>query len=322
MSGLVLRSYRWLAIEPHQRRGARVLQLAIGLMLLFRVFTEGPFLKFLWGPRGVGSGSSRVILGSYIGGLLDRVFTTDFGTLIVVAGLGAGGLGLLLGVWTRSSTVLALLTFFMLEQRLPQLPDGGDNITRIVLAYMVFLLPPTASPKFGSFAVWLHNLAVLAIGIQICILYTISGLMKAYGDKWHHGIAMYYISQVEWFSHPAVRKIFKNPFVVTASTYMPMFYQLLFSMAILSQLKLPWLALGISFHLGVAWLMGLVTFSTVMIGLELFLITDSEYTDLAKSWRLILAKSRLSQRSVVPEASAEAVPFSDWNLSHRESEEE
>jgi low affinity Fe/Cu permease len=189
---------------------------------------------------------------------------------------------LVVGRWTRLATLFALITFVSIEQRLPQLPDGGDNITRIVLIYMLFLLPPRANVKTGSLRVWFHNLAVLAIATQLVILYTTSGFMKAFGDKWHHGVAMYYVSQVEWFSLPALRQMFMRPLIVTLSTYIPMFYQLLFGVAILSPLKLPWLLLGIFFHLGVANYMGLVSFSTAMIGLECFLISDAEYRRTAK----------------------------------------
>jgi predicted DCC family thiol-disulfide oxidoreductase YuxK len=44
-----------------------------------------------------------------------------------------------------------------------------------------------------------------------------------------------------------------------------------------SRFKLLWLAMGISFHLGIGAFMGLVTFSSVMISLELFFITDGEH---------------------------------------------
>jgi hypothetical protein len=257
--------------------GARFLQIAVGAMLLFRIATEGRFYSYLWGPSGVGIGGMTRLFGRALGGALDKPFTTSAGTLAVIVVLALSAILLITGRFTRLATLAAALTFFMLEQRLPELPDGGDNITRIVLIYMLFLLPPHANPKKGGLLVWFHNLAVLAIIWQIVILYTTSGIMKAYGDKWHHGVAMYYVSQVEWFSLPALRHMFMNPFVVTLSTYIPMFYQVFFAIALLSPLKLPWLLVGMIFHVGVATFMGLVSFSTVMIGLEGFLISDDEY---------------------------------------------
>jgi len=228
-----------------------------------------------------------------LGSLLDHAFATSAGTIGVLGVLAGSAALLVSGRFTRLATLLALITFLMLEQRLPELPDGGDNIARIILVYMLFLLPPRAKPRKGELLVWFHNLGVLAIALQIVILYTTSGIMKAYGDKWHHGVAMYYVSQVEWFSLPAMRRMFMNPLVVTLSSYIPMFYQLFFAVAILGPLKLPWLFVGMLFHLGVASFMGLVSFSIAMVGLECFLISDAEYVRLAAiAHRQIAAANR------------------------------
>ena len=266
-------------------------------MILFRVSTEGPFYRFLWGPRGVGSGSTAFVVGRTLGSWLDRPFGTDLGTLAILIAIAAGALGLIFGVRTRIATALTLLIFFMLGQRLPELGDGGDNIVQIVLVYMLFLVDGSKEPKPGSLSIWLHNVAVLAIGVQVAILYMTSGMMKAYGPQWHHGIAMYYISRVQTFSLPGFAEAFKNPFIVTVSTYGPMLYQAFFPVAILSRFRLVWLSVGIFFHLGVAFFMGLVSFSAVMIGLDLFLITDQEYLALyAKGGELALGFRALVRR--------------------------
>ena len=275
-------AWNWLAVEAHQRRGIRALEISIGLMLLFRVATEARFASYLWGPRGIGWGSTSHVLGPWLGALIDLPFTTEAGTAAVLLVLALAALALLCGLWTRPATALTFLAFFALEQRLPELADGGDNITQLVLIYMLFLLPAGARTRPGNLRVWIHNVAVLAIALQVVIMYATSGFMKAYGDHWHHGVAMYYISQVEWFSLPALRKLFLNPLATTMTTYAPMVYQIFFPLAVISPLKLPWLLLGAAFHLGVAVLMGLVPFSMVMVGLELFLISDREYARLGE----------------------------------------
>jgi len=270
--------WKWLADDAHQLKGVRVLQVAIGLAILFRVFTEAPFAAFLWGPTGLGWGHASDVIGPILGNLLDRVFTSNLSTFGVLIGLAGGAIGLVFGYWTRASTAVALVAFFLLETRLPELGDGGDNIIQLVLIYGLFLLPAKAKRVRGSVTVWIHNIGVLAIAFQLFVIYETSGMMKAYGEQWHHGVAMYYISQVEWFSLPAMRTMFKNPIITTVATYVPMFYQILFPIAIISRIKLPWLFVGVIFHLGVAIFMGLITFSIVMIGLELFFITDPQYT--------------------------------------------
>jgi hypothetical protein len=57
---------------------------------------------------------------------------------------------------------------------------------------------------------------------------------------------------------------------------------ILFPVAIFSRFKFLWIGAGICFHLGIAYFMGLLTFSLVMIGLELFLISDQEYSLLSR----------------------------------------
>lgn len=290
------KAWRWLAENPHQLIGVRVLQIFIGTVLLYQIFTELSSAPYLWGPNGVGWGSTKPVLGPILGSIFDNFFTTDISVFFVLLILSVGALGLLLGYHTRVATFLVLITFFLLNQRSPELPDGGDNITQLVLIYMLFLLPHRTKISSGELRVWLHNIAVLAITFQLIVMYIVSGFAKASGDLWEQGVAMYSISQVQWFTLPGANELFTNPFIVTGATYVSIFYQLLFPVAIISRIKLPWIVLGILFHLGIAVLMGLVTFSTVMIGLELFLISDQEY---AQIWnRVCLIWKSLSYASV------------------------
>jgi hypothetical protein len=272
--------WSWLADTPHQLLGVRLLQCAIGAELLFRVATEAPFALYLWGPHGLGWGSTQPVLGPTVGGLVDRVFASEVSTLAVLGVLAVGALGLLAGHCTQAATALALGASLLLEQRLPYLADGGDLITRLVLIYLLFVLPAGAKPARASVAGWLHNIAVLAIALQVAVLYAESGLLKAYGDKWQHGTAMYYVSQLEWMFLRPAREWFKDPLLTTTATYAPLLYEILFPVAIISPLKLWWLGFGILLHLAIGILMGLTTFSIVMIGLLLFFISDAEYAGL------------------------------------------
>jgi hypothetical protein len=287
-------TWDWLAVEPHQRKGLRVLQFSIGMMLLFRVSTEARFTRYLWGPHGIGRGSLANWIDPRWARFGDMAFSTDVSAFAVVLLLGLGAMGLVLGWQTRLATMVTLAAYLLLESRLAELGDGGDNITRLVLTYMVFALPARATPERGALSVWLHNVAILAIGLQIGVLYLTSGFMKATGVKWSNGTAMYLISQVEWFSHPALRGMFINPFVTTLATYATVFFQLWFPVAVLTRLRLAWLICGIVLHLGIATFMGLVCFSIAMIGLELFLLRDEEYDRLEK-WlgRLSALRARL-----------------------------
>jgi predicted DCC family thiol-disulfide oxidoreductase YuxK len=94
--------------------------------------------------------------------------------------------------------------------------------------------------------------------------------------------------------------MFKHPLVVTFASYLPMMFLIFFPMALMTRLKLFWIAVGILFHVNIAITMGLVTFATVMIGLELFMITDAEYHRLGEAVRSRLARVRAALRVEQP----------------------
>lgn len=303
--------WRWLADDPHQLVGVRILQIAIGALLLFRIYTELPFATFLWGPHGIGWGSTKSVLGPVLGNVFDSAFMANDRIYYVLFAMSISSLWLLIGYHTRFATLITLVSFFILYERLPEINDGGDNLTILVLIYMLLLLPHGAKFSCGQFRVWLHNIGVLAITFQVIVVYFTAGLAKAYSDWWQQGVAMYYISQVQWFVLPSMHTMFTNPWIVTLSTYGPMCYQLLFPVAILSRLKMPFIVFGIFLHVGIAALMGLIPFSMVMIGSELFLISDQEYAQL---WsRMCLVAGRF--RSLKLASNPPITPYNETVLS-------
>ena len=267
----------WLHEAPRHRIGVRVLQVAIGAMLWFRVATEWRYASYFWGPEGLGYGSSAAHLGPTLGRWADALFRSELGTRAVLVAELLAAVALVSGKATRLATAVALTCALLLEWRLPELCDGGDNVTRLLLIYMLLLLPASRAGAPRSISTWLHNLGVVAIVAQVVVVYITAGLMKASGAKWTNGTAMYIVSQIEWFSLPSMRRAFKSPWVVTLSTYGTIFFQLWFPFAIFSRLKVLWLAIGVSLHLGIAVFMGLIPFSLVMIGLELAVLSDDEY---------------------------------------------
>jgi hypothetical protein len=256
-------------------------------MLLYRVVTEGRFAAYLWGPQGLVGRSNAIRYPAWTVTLLDNSFKTmtrTYGLLVILA---IAGLCLVLGVQTRVAAGCAVVILWLITLRLPGLADGGDNIATLVLIYMTACASPSERVKDYSLRAWIHNIGVLFIITQLMILYFTSGMYKATGELWQNGTALYVIGQVDLFSLPSLRGPLMNPSILVLATYSTVMYQIWFPMAMLNRLtKLPWLAVGILLHLGIATFMGLVAFSTVMIGLELFMISDSEYESILARWRL------------------------------------
>jgi predicted DCC family thiol-disulfide oxidoreductase YuxK len=274
----VLRAgWSWLADRPHQRRGLRIMQVLLGAVLLFKVVIYWPIADGLWGPNGVAAGQTFVpLFGARAGRMLDLVFTSGAGTHAVLAAIGLGAVGLIVGRRFYFSICLALAGFSLLYWRLP-FGQGDDDLNRFVLAYLLLTLPLRAEARPESFRVWLHNIGVLAIAAQVAILYFIAGFAKAYGEQWQHGTALYYGAQSALFSSSQLEHLVRVPWVVALGTYISVIYPILFPVAILSPLRVPWLVWGMMFHLFTAVLMGLWAFGMLMIGMDLFLIADREY---------------------------------------------
>ncbi len=269
---------RWLDGEPQHRAGIALFQRAIAMAILIRVATEFRFAPFLWGPHSIAPDRAlEKELGARFGAPLDAWFATVEGTYLVLAALALSSLGLLFQQWTRVSVAVACITFTVLGLRLPELNDGGDNVAALALLYMIGALPAAATAAAGSLRAWLHNLAVLAIVIQVCLVYFVAGFMKIQGESWHNGTALFLISQVEWFSLPSTRAAFMHPVVATAGAYSTMLFQVWFPVALFSRFKLLFVGVAMGFHAGIAITMGLLTFSIVMAGADLALISDEEY---------------------------------------------
>lgn len=282
---MIAKAYAWLDDRPRQRFGMATFQRCIGLAILFRVATEYPFAPYLWGP---GSFTSVTW-----GNRLDLLFASDAAVRITLFALGVSAALLVVQLWTRAAAIVAFALFTLLMFRTPELGDGGDNIAQIALLYMMALLPAGSTGRPGSLRVWVHNLAALAVCVQVCIVYFVAGFAKAHGDTWQNGTALYLISQVEWFSQPMTRPFFANAIIATLGAQATVLFQLWFPVAMFSRLKWIFLVMALGFHIGIAFSMGLLTFSLIMAGGDLSLISDDEYARM-RAW-LRDRRTRLAQ---------------------------
>ncbi len=258
--------------------GARLLQIGAGVVLLFRALTELPFAGFLNDITTIPAQFRE---------------TTAIGLLIIWL---FAGLGLIFGKWTRLASLGGLAVYVMAEP-FSITSDGGDNILRLVLLYMVFMLEPEQLKKAKGVSIFLHNVAVVATLLQICVLYIISGSAKLQGHSWVNGTALYYVLHVDAYGVNWVwlRDLIKQPLVVAGLTYTTIVYQIGFVFMLTSRYHVFWVLLGVGFHLGILVCMGLTTFSLIMISLGLFTVRDSEWRMIG-SWLQATAPKLWKQR--------------------------
>lgn len=200
-----------------------------------------------------------------------------------------------LGWHTRLMTLLTYVFLWSLHERNPTLWDGGDNVLQIVMVYAIFAnlgayfsfdadrvrgFLRSKSETWRQALAMCHNAAIFAFALQICIVYATAGLYKVQGEMWQSGTALYYIMRVDEFTWPGYsERVYLNVPLVVALSYMTVAFQVGFPFFFFLNRWTRRLAIlaGFSFHLGIALFMGLVTFSAIMISVELALISDEEY---------------------------------------------
>ncbi|WP_438487203.1 HTTM domain-containing protein [Streptomyces sp. S186] len=289
--------------------GAALTRIVLGAIGLYYYLRDYLHRSFLWGPEGVWPWEN--FTGSHNGGFsvysLSRSetwFQLAFHAGAVIALL------FMLGWKTRAMTVLHYIFLWSLQQRNPLLLDGGDNATVIALVFFVFIdsgsrisldarlrrrkqVKPDAGSMRYRIASLLHHAGLLAVILQVCTIYLVSGMYKVQGERWQNGTALYYVLRVGEFGWPGVNHlIYEHATLVVAMTYATVFFQLAFSFLLLKRSLRPFaVTCGILLHLGIAIFMsGLITFSLTMIALELLIMGDGHYRRLAAKVQKVVGK--------------------------------
>ncbi|MBG6189587.1 hypothetical protein IWX64_000507 [Arthrobacter sp. CAN_A212] len=306
--------------------GLSVVRIAYGLVILVDLFIHLPVRDSLWGPgawyttahmaRDTALGFSPFMLSSEAW-MSDLVFFALMGTAVLFV----------LGWRTRWVTPALLALVWVLHERNPYLTNGGDNLMRIILVYLVFaklsayfsldarrdrkkaiqqanqqaVQPKTAPADAGAMVgVLIHNAALVACIGQLCVLYLASGLYKVQGSMWFEGTAVYYITRVaEYNPWPEITALLAySPLVITVATYLAIITQVAFPFTLLNKHSrhLVFVLLA-GMHLGIGFLMGLLVFSAFMIATDLLLFTDQEWRRGYARFRVFRTKLRTQLRS-------------------------
>ena len=179
----------------------------------------------------------------------------------------------LLNLFSSSMKFIAdLLLWFLLvnlHYRIYPALTGGNNLLNQFLFFNCFLSAIyTVKNQWSSqLRICLHNLGVMAIIVQISLVYFLSALAKLGDEEWLTGKALIAVSQIRHFSLFSflTYKPFFDPVLIFLN-YLVLFYQLLFPVLIwIRNIKKPLLITGIVMHLYIAFVMGLVSFGFVMI---------------------------------------------------------
>jgi hypothetical protein len=288
---------------PIRLRGASLLRVVLGSLVCAFYVLHAPIRDFLWGLQGEipratflrnvaqNHGALNVYLWAHTSTQFQLVFAAGFLVTLLWT----------LGVRTRLLGPLVFAFTWSLMYRNETLMNGGWRMLLLVLCYLSFAdvgrhfsvetalgRGPSRLPRLARrLLALLHNGAIAACLSQVVIMYVFSTFYKLTGHMWQDGTALYYILRSAEFEIPGVSSfIYHSAVLVTLGTYGALALQAAFPWLVFnSRLKWFGLAGAMGFHLGIAFLMGLVWFSVIIISVDLLFIPDATYQAIAMKVR-------------------------------------
>jgi hypothetical protein len=247
--------------------------------------------------------------------------------------LGVAGLALLVGWHGRIAAIVTLYLYISLVSTNPVAYDQTDNAFRILLFFFCFTdlsgrwsldarrrERASSVPSAGALALqgrstpsWastiLHNSALIAVSLQLFIIYGVAGLAKVAGSQWQDGTAVYYPLQLDSLNPwpPLSQLVTANALVVTIATYVAVYVEVFFAFLLLQRWTRIVALVGIvGLHLGIAVLMGLPFFSLSMMAADAIFVRDANYrragaavSRMLARWTLALEAMRRRRREGV-----------------------
>lgn len=286
-----LQELRSFASVKHRRIGLSLLRVCLGTVALAFCVLHVHERAFLWGNQGLIPFSSFVdMLRSQHTFSLYELSPSPYFALALFWGGILVTVAFTLGYKTRWSSILFFIFVWSIDFRNPFILDGGDNLLYLVAFFLIFVdcgyyfsldafLRQVEPARENPFIAMLHNYALLAILIQLCLLYFTSVFYKIQGHMWQDGTAIYYILRTSEFNLSPIERIFYgSALTVTLLTYSTLVLQMAWPFLIWNRKTRPFIALGAYlFHAMIGYFMGLIWFSAIMVSAELVVFDDREY---------------------------------------------
>ncbi|WP_025026226.1 DCC1-like thiol-disulfide oxidoreductase family protein [Caldalkalibacillus mannanilyticus] len=292
--------------------GASLTRICFGLVILYTYLIHYNQRLFLWSPNGVMTHEEYLHILSMTGSISLYQFSDSLAYFNFIYHLGIiVSLLYIIGYKGRVVSVLQFIFFWSLLDRTVLISDGGDNILRLMLFYLMFAnntayfsldsihFKSKRSERKHQFKYQLgtifHNVAILLCIIQLCLMYVASGLYQVMGEMWNNGTAVYYILQVEQFSSPFFRHLLlQSDFLIVVFTYLSILVKIAFPFLLFNRVTKYVVVFGaVGFHFGIAIGMGLLSFSFIMISIDLLLFSDREYRNIKNYYLNTLKRIKL-----------------------------
>lgn len=269
-----------------------IFRVFVCLLLLKQIFQLWPYSSLLF------SGNSFYVAPSEVTALipvniafLREHFIPFYGIYVSVIIL------YLFGIGKNFTALLIFLVYDMIERLCPMILNGGDNLLKFLLIYMIFAdsydyLSLNPKKKNTSDTLFYNNffsnIAGICICCHLCLVYFITGIHKIHSDVWFHGIATYYTMQLERFQGTSINlTIAHNPILVTITSYFTVLVEISYPMLIwFKETRRPVMIGAIMLHIGIYIFMMIYDFQLIFIAVQGFFISNEFWKDHLKKIHL------------------------------------
>lgn len=341
----------WLLGAKRAQYGLAVARILLGVMIVGMVLSNLPTLWYTFGSGAAWTGQLEFPTSSfatiYPFSFVNQAAHSDVGLLLVAIALIVSGVLFTIGYRTKLVMVPLFVLWVGFLSINTYVQDQSDNLTRIALIALFFTAlsdrwsvdarrrrinkdrPGSVLGRLWRFQQvapsWftnlLHNLAVVTIICQLCFVYASGGLFKAGGIPWQDGTAIYDPLMTQRFgTWPILSELVTTwgPGVAIA-TLGTVLVQATFPFLMVHRFtRIFGLLVIMSFHLGIAVLMGLPWFSLSMVALDAVFVRDVTWKKLEQrvgaSWRQLergkSQESALEKTNAIPEETGTTSPSS------------
>jgi uncharacterized membrane protein YphA (DoxX/SURF4 family) len=287
------RAWNEFFFAPQSPVPIALFRILYALIVILDIALLKPDWQVWFGPRGVISLQTMQQMepGTRINvfGVLPQ---TEFWTNAVFWAMLVGALFLLVGLFTRASSIVVFVLVASLHERNLFIVHSGDTMLRATGFFLMFTPAGAALSLDRLLNIWRGRegsvpqprapWAQRIIQIEMCLLYFTTFWNKSLGASWVDGTAVYYVQNLEQFHRFPMPSFLHSMPMVKLETWFTLAVEFaLGTLVWIKELRYPILVLGLMLHMGLEYSMNVPMFQWIVLALY---VTFVDPADLARAW--------------------------------------
>ena len=326
MNPIRLWNHFWFA--PTSAKPLAAMRIIFGLLVLFNLALLWVEIDYWFTDAGLLQGTEAQIIAGPMRFSPFLYWQDGTSVRIGFALIGLVAALFTIGFWSRTMAVLLYLGLVAIHHR--NIPStSGADVLLITLAFNLMLGPVGA---IWSVDAWLRDRrrgtaaealiapwSVRLIQVQISMIYTVAGVLKANGTSWINGTALHWV-----FNNSEVRRfdfsfLSHYPTIINLMTYSALAIEIGLAGLIWFRAARPWILFaGIALHTGIFFSINIPLFGELMMMGYLAFLTPPEFErlmaaiDVRRWWKRAPQAVPVSAPAALPDDTRLDGPSEFW----------